>query len=66
MVIYFVSEMTKEIGAACTGVAIGSTHFKVLMYADDAVIISDNAKDPPIRAWCRAAFCGPAELRVFA
>ena len=37
--------MAKEIGAACAGVAIDSTHVKVLMYADDVVIISDNAKD---------------------
>ena len=37
--------MVKEIGAACAGVAIGSTHVKVLMYADGVVIISDNAKD---------------------
>ena len=32
-------------GTAYDGVAIGSTHVKVLMYADDVAIISDNAKD---------------------
>ena len=41
----FIDEMAKEIGAACAGVATGSTHVKVLMYAGDVVIISDNAKD---------------------
>ena len=47
MVIYFVSEMAKETGAACASAAIGSTHVKVPIYADDVVIIRDNAKDLP-------------------
>ena len=41
----FIDEMAKQIGAACAGVAIGSNHVKVLMYEDDIIIISDNAKD---------------------
>ena len=35
----FSDEMAKETGATCAGVAIGSTHVKVLTYADN---VCDN------------------------
>ena len=46
----FVDEMVNETGTARYGVAVGYRHVKVLVYANDVVIISDNAKITAKRA----------------